>query len=58
MNPVETPPIIDEGRKTVVSSHGMGDSDFEDTYEGDEDKGYYEGFTMVEEPDEREGNIE
>ncbi len=57
MNPVETPPIIDEGRKIIVSSHGMGDSDFEDTYTDDDDKGYYEGFTMVEEPDEREGGI-
>lgn len=58
VNPVETPPIIDEGRKTVVSSHGMGDSDFEETYADDDDKGYYEGFTMVEEPEEREGSIE
>ena len=58
MNPVETPPIIDEGRKIIVSSHGMGDSDFEETYTDDDDKGYYEGFTMVEEPDEREGSVE
>jgi tetratricopeptide (TPR) repeat protein len=58
VNPVETPPIVDEGRKSLVSSHGMGDSDFEETYADDDDKGYYEGFTMVEEPEEREGSIE
>ena len=58
MNPVETPPIVDEGRKSAVSSHGMGDSDFEETYADEDDKGYFEGFTMVEEPEEREGSSE
>ena len=57
-NPVETPPIVEEGRKIIVSSHGMDDSDFEETYADEDEKGYYEGFTMVEEPDEREGSIE
>lgn len=57
VSPVETPPIIDEGRKTAAL-RGLGHGDFEEPFAEDEDRGYLEGFTMVEEPRDREGNSE
>ncbi len=54
VSPIETPPIIDEGRKTVAlrGMHG----DFDEPFVEEEDRGFLEGFTMVEEP--REGGQE
>jgi tetratricopeptide (TPR) repeat protein len=57
VSPVETPPIIDEGRKTAAL-RGLGHGDFEEPFVEDEDRGYLEGFTLVEEPRDREGNLE
>jgi hypothetical protein len=55
VSPVETPPIIDEGRKTSAI-RGMGHGDFDEPFVEEEDRGFLEGFTLVEEP--REGGQE
>jgi hypothetical protein len=55
VSPVETPPIIDEGRKTVAL-RGMTHGDFDEPFVEEEDRGFLEGFTLVEEP--REGGQE
>ena len=57
VSPVETPPIIDEGRKTAAL-RGLGHGDFEEPFSEEEDRGFLEGFTLVEEPRDREGNLE
>ena len=55
VSPVETPPIIDEGRKTVAL-RGLGHGDFEEPFGEEDDRGYLEGFTLVDGPQEREGS--
>ena len=55
VSPIETPPIIDEGRKTSAH-HGLGHGDFDEPFAEEEDRGFLEGFTLVEEP--REGGQE
>ena len=57
VSPVETPPIIDEGRKAASSLRTLGDDSGEPLGEEDE-KGHYEGFTLVDEPRDAEGSIE
>ncbi len=57
VSPIETPPIIDEGRKTVAL-RGLGSGDFDEPFVEEEDRGFLEGFTMVEEPRDREGGQE
>jgi hypothetical protein len=54
---VETPPIIDEGRKTAAL-RGLGPGDFEEPFGEEDDRGYLEGFTMVDGPQEREGSLD
>jgi tetratricopeptide (TPR) repeat protein len=55
VSPVETPPIIDEGRRSAAM-RGLGHGDFEESFTEEDDRGYLEGFTLVEEP--RDGGIE
>ena len=59
VSPIETPPIIDEGRKTAAL-RGLGHGDFEEPFgeEEDRDRGYLEGFTLVDEPRDREGSLD
>jgi len=57
VSPIETPPIIDEGRKAASSLRTLGDDSGEPLGEEDE-KGHYEGFTLVDEPRDAEGSIE
>jgi hypothetical protein len=55
-SPVETPPIIDEGRKTAAL-RGLGHGD-EEPFTEEEDRGYLEGFTLVDGPQDREGSLD
>jgi hypothetical protein len=57
VSPIETPPIVDEGRRSAPL-RGLGHGDYEEPYAEDEDRGYLEGFTLVEEPRDREGGLE
>lgn len=57
VSPIETPPIVDEGRKGAASLRTLGDDSGEPLGEED-DKGHFEGFTLVDEPREAEGSIE
>ncbi len=56
-SPIETPPIVDEGRKSAAL-RGLGNGDSEEPFADDEDRGYLEGFTLVEEPRAGEGSLE
>lgn len=56
-SPIETPPIVDEGRKSIAL-RVLGHGDADEPYADDEDKGYLEGFTLVEEPRNGEGSLE
>ena len=58
VSPIETPPIVDEGRRSVAAMHGLGHGDFDDSFGEEDDRGYLEGFTLVEEPRDREGSAE
>jgi hypothetical protein len=55
VSPVETPPIIDEGRRSAAM-RGLGHGDSEEPFVEEDDRGYLEGFTLVEEP--RDGGNE
>ena len=55
VSPVETPPIIDEGRRSAAM-RGLGHGDPEEPFAEEDDRGYLEGFTLVEDP--RDGGIE
>ena len=55
VSPIETPPIIDEGRRSAAV-RGLGHGDYEEPFTEEDDRGYLEGFTLVEEP--RDGGIE
>lgn len=57
VSPIETPPIIDEGRKGAASLRTLGDDSGEPLGEEDE-KGHLEGFTLVDEPRDAEGSTE
>jgi tetratricopeptide (TPR) repeat protein len=57
VSPIETPPIVDEGRKAAASLRSLGDDSGEPLGEED-DKGHFEGFTLVDDPREAEGSIE
>lgn len=57
VSPIETPPIIDEGRKTAAL-RGLGQGDSEEPFGEDEDRGFLEGFTLVDEPRDREGSLD
>jgi len=57
VSPVETPPIVDEGRKSAAL-RGIGHGDFEESYGEEDDRGFLEGFTLVDEPQEREGSLD
>jgi len=57
VSPIETPPIVDEGRKGAASLRTLGDDSGEPLGEEDE-RGHYEGFTLVDEPRDAEGSIE
>jgi len=58
VSPVETPPIVDLGRRSSVSAGRGSDADSEEPFSDDDDRGAFEGFTMVEEPSNREGSTE
>lgn len=58
VSPIETPPIVDEGRRSVAALHGLGHGDFDESFGEEDDRGYLEGFTLVEEPRDREGSAE
>ena len=58
VSPIETPPIVDEGRRSVAAMHGLCHGDFDDSFGEEDDRGYLEGFTLVEEPRDREGSAE
>ncbi|MBN1856123.1 MAG: hypothetical protein JW846_04125 [Dehalococcoidia bacterium] len=58
VSPVETPPIVDMGRRSSVSSGRGTDLDSEEPFSDDDDRGAFEGFTMVEEPSDSEGITE
>ncbi|MFC2008557.1 tetratricopeptide repeat protein [Chloroflexota bacterium] len=57
ISPIETPPIVDEGRKAAASLRTLGDDSGEPLGEED-DKGHFAGFTLVDEPREAEESIE
>ncbi len=48
-SPIETPPIVDEGRKSAAL-RSLEQSDAEEPFAEDEDRGYLEGFTLIDEP--------
>ena len=56
-SPTETPPIIDEGRKSVVL-RGLGHGDSDEPFGEEDDRGYLEGFTLVDGPQDREGSVD
>jgi len=56
-SPVETPPIVDEGRKSSAL-RGMGQGDTDEPVAEDDDRSYLEGFTMIDEPHEAERSHE
>lgn len=57
ISPIETPPIVDDGRKTAAL-RGLGHADYEEPFGEEEDHGFLEGFTLVDGPQEREGNLD
>ena len=58
VSPVETPPIVDQARRPAASMEGMSDSDAGEAFSEEEDRGLLEGFTLVEKPGDKEGNVE
>ena len=54
VSPIETPPIVDLGRRSSTSVGRGGEADSEEPF-SDDDRGAFEGFTMVEESN-REGS--
>jgi len=57
LSPIETPPIVDEGRRSAAL-RGQGQVDFDDLYNEEDDRGYLEGFTLVDGPQEKEGSLD
>jgi len=58
LSPVETPPIFDRARRSAASLEGLSDADTGESFSEDEDRGFLEGFTLVEKPSDREGSLE
>ncbi len=57
VSPVETPPIVDEERKSTTI-RGLGQGDTDEPFTEDEDRSYLEGFTLVDEPRNGQGSQE
>ncbi|MBN1152086.1 MAG: tetratricopeptide repeat protein [Dehalococcoidia bacterium] len=57
VSPIETPPIVDEGRKSAAL-RGLGHGDFDESFGEEDDRSYLEGFTLVDGPQDREGSLD
>ena len=57
VSPIETPPIVDEGRKSAAL-RGLGHGDSEEPFGEEDDRGFLEGFTLVDGPQDREGSLD
>ncbi len=58
VSPVETPPIVDQARRPAASTEGMSDGEAGESSSREEDRGFLEGFTLVEKPGDKEGSSE
>ncbi len=58
VSPVETPPIADQARRPAAPLEGLSDGDTGESFSTEEDRGFLEGFTIVEKAADREGSVE